>query len=211
GHLADCHLAIGKLEAAADEYQAAISSFAQARAILEPLAASHPQVATYQASLAECYEETGMAQAQLHSPDQGLGMLERAKAIQQRLLERSPGNVGYRKKLAEIINALGFTYFKRLDYAAALLSFQEVVRICRALIEEITVGPKPVRLLDLLALGYYNIASIELQGNHLEAALRSSERSLEYRSALVAAHPSVTNFQENLGRSLGEIARLQHA
>jgi tetratricopeptide (TPR) repeat protein len=42
----------------------------------------------------------------------------------------------------------------------------------------------------------------------LKQALASFEQSLRYQSALVEAHPSVTNFQEKLGRSHAEIADL---
>ena len=57
----------------------------------------------------------------------------------------------YKKRLAEIINALGFVYFKRLDYAEAFRCFEEVQQICQSLLSEIGEGPKPVKLLDLLA------------------------------------------------------------
>ena len=58
-----------------------------------------------------------------------------------------------------------------------------------------TVGPKPVRLLNLLALGHYNIATIHLENRQYDKALESLKKSLKYRSALVDSHPSVTVFQ----------------
>ena len=139
-----------------------MNSLTRAGRSLEPLAAEHPEVASYQASLAECCLETGNIQAQLKSPDHGLGMLERAKSIQQGLIARDPAGPGYQKRMAEIINALGLLFYNRHDYPAALQSFQEVQGICRSLLERITAGPKPVLLLNLLAISHYNIATIQL-------------------------------------------------
>ena len=66
----------------------------------------------------------------------------------------------YRQRLAEIINVLGFVYSKRLDNADAIRCFEEVQEICQSLLDQVTAGPKPVKLLDLLALSHYNIATI---------------------------------------------------
>ena len=73
-----------------------------------------------------------------------------------------------------------------------------------------THGPKPVWLLNLLALGQYNIGSIHKEMGDVEKALPALERSLGYRVALAEQHPSVTEFQEKLGVSYREIAELQH-
>jgi serine/threonine-protein kinase len=210
GHLAKCHLAIGKLQAALDNLQGAMQSFSRAQAILEALAVPYPDRPAYQALLANCYSEIGIVQTQVASSDQGLGMLEKAKATQQELIGRYPQEMSYQKSLAEMLNVLGLVYDKRLDYPAALRSFQQVQEICESLLKSITDGPKPVWLLNLLALSHYNIATIELSEHHQAKALQSFEKSLEYRSALVAAHPSVTKFQENLGKSYREIAHRQH-
>ena len=210
GRLADCHLAIGKQQAALGDLQGAMMSFNQARDMLEKLASRHHELATYQSSLADCYTEIGIIQGQLESGDHGLAILEKAKAIQQRLIERGRGELESRKRLAEIINAIGFVQFKRADFPAAFRSFQAVKEICEALINEITLGPKPVTLLNLLALAHYNIASIQLADKQFDKALESYENSLKYRSDLVDAHPSVTVFKENLGNSCREVGIGQH-
>jgi tetratricopeptide (TPR) repeat protein len=210
GRLADCLVGIGKLQAVSDELQPALASLDRARETLEPLVGRHPDVGSYQAGLAECYSEIGTISGRLGSPERGLDMLEPAKMIQERLILPFAGRAEYERKLAEIINALGITYFRRLDYPRALESYQQVRVICQSLVDRVTDGPKPVRLLDLLAISHYNIATIQHQQGQLEAALRSFESSLEYRTALVEAHPSVTDFQELLGKNLGEIAYSQH-
>ena len=52
-------LAIGKQKGALGDFQGAMTSFEQARAILEPLAARHLDLALYQPRLADCYSEIG--------------------------------------------------------------------------------------------------------------------------------------------------------
>ncbi len=59
-------------------------------------------------------------------------------------------------------------------------------------------------------MSHYNIATIELKNNRLEAALASFERSLEYRSVLVFTYPSVIHHRVVLGETLNELGTLLH-
>ena len=176
GHLADCHLAIGK-QKAARRPSGGDDVVQPARTILEPLAARHLDLAAYQLRLADCYSEIGIIQGNLQSGDQGLDSLEKARAIQQGLIGRYPADTRYRQRLAEIINVLGFVYSKRLDNAAAIGCFEEVQEICQSLLEQVTAGPKPVKLLSLLALSHYNIAAIHMANGQFDQALESLEKS----------------------------------
>jgi serine/threonine protein kinase len=204
--LADCSLAIGNRQAAIGDRQGAMTSFNEARAILEDIAGRHTIVAADQSRLANCYEEIGVMQAKLESGDHGLAMLDKAKAIQLQLIGQGTGDFARRVRLAEMINALGFVYYKRIDFPAAIDCFQQVQEICMSLVGEITEGPKPVKLLSLLALSHYNVGSMQVTDKHLDKAFESFEKSLEYRRALVEAHPSVSAFRENLGDSYREVA-----
>jgi serine/threonine-protein kinase len=210
GHVADCHLAIGKQKRALGDLQGALASFTLARALLEPLAARHPDIARYQSRLADCYSEIGIVQGQLQSDDQGLGSLEKAKTIQQRLIARNPGDSRIRQRLAEMINVLGFVYSKRDDYADAIRCFEEVQEISQSLLDQSTAGSKPVKLLDLLALSHFNMATVHLKNRRFDSALESLEKSLKYRAELAAAHPSVTKFRQKLGENYEVIADVQH-
>ena len=210
GRVAACHLAIGKLQQRSGNLQSALNSLSQARTILEPLAAKHPPEAQFQADLAECLGKIGVIRANLDFADEALALLEKAKAIRQHLVERSPEDIGYQRSLAEVINDMGYVFYKRQNYPAALAAFQEVQKTCQSLLEHIQDGPKPVKVLDWLARSYHNMAIIQSNGDQKDQALRSFEQSLYYRSALVAAHPSVTAFHEDLGTSCMEIANRQH-
>jgi eukaryotic-like serine/threonine-protein kinase len=205
-HLADCHLAIGIRQTVLGQLQEAMASLNQARALLEKVAGRRPQLASDQSRLANCYSEIGKLQGYLESEDHGLEMLQKAMAIQRQLISQQPGDSAKRKRLAEMINGLGHFYFKRTDFPAAIRCFQQVQEICVSLLDEITDGPKPVQLLDLLALSHYNIATMQLINKEKEKALESFEKSLEYRCVLVGSHPSVSSFREDLANSYREVA-----
>jgi eukaryotic-like serine/threonine-protein kinase len=200
--LAQCHLSIGKLQRLLGDLHAAMTSFIAARSILEKLTSLKPQEESYQASLADCYSEIGITQGHLESGGSALAILEKAKKIQQMLIGRSPTDQTYKKRMAEIINALGFFYYKTLDYTDASRCFEEVPQICQSLLSEIGDGPKRVRLLDLIAIAQYNMALIHVENKQFDKALELFEKSPEYRAALVAAHQSVTGFRESIGMLL---------
>ena len=183
--LADCYLAIGIRQGALGDLHEAMTSFNEARAILEDVASRHTLLAADQARLANCYAEIGILQGNLESGDRGLEMLEKARAIQEQLIGRGPDDFAKRQRLAEMTNALGYVYFKRIDYPAAFRCFQQVQDICVSLTSEITDGPTPVKLLSLLALSHYNMATMHVTDKQLEKALQSFEKSLEYRRELV--------------------------
>jgi serine/threonine protein kinase len=210
GRVADCLLAIGLQQSALGDLQGALDSYQAARAILEPLEAQHLDPANDQARLADCYSDISAAQAKLETGDQGLEIIQKARVIQQEVVERYPGEPRYRQKLAEIINVLGYVYTKRLEPVAAIRSFEQAQEICQGLLDQASAGPKPVKLLDMLALTHYNICTAHMQTEQYEKALAALEKSIAYRARLVAAHPSVTKFQENIGEAYEVIADIQH-
>ena len=210
GRLADCYLAIGKIQSALGDYPEAMRTLSQSRAILERLAERHPSIAAYRSSLALCYIEIGIVHARLEQPEESLAIHEKARAIQQDLISQFPDKLSYQRSLAENINAIGYAHYRRLDYDAALRAFHDVVDTCQSIMKQQTHGPRPVWLLNLLALGQYNIGSIHKEMGDVEKALPALERALGYRVALAEQHPSVTEFQQKLGVSYREVAELQH-
>jgi eukaryotic-like serine/threonine-protein kinase len=210
GHLTDCHLVIGEQKSALGDLQGALTSFNRALAIIEPLAARHRDLDPYQQRLSDCYSAIGIVQGRLRSGDQGLDNIEKARAIQQAFIARYPAEIKYRMRLAEIMNYLGFVYFQRLDYDNANRCFVEGQELCQSILDRVGAGPKPVNTLSFLALSHYNIATILMAKDEFDQALEALEKSREYRSELVAAHPSVTRFRESLGETYEVIAGIQH-
>ena len=212
GQLAQSYLALGKLQNTVFnlDFAGATRSLTRARAMLEPLAAANPLAARYQSSLADCYSEIASTQArQEHSAD-SLVLLEKAKAIESGLIERYPDKHVYQKSLAEITNVLGYAYYKLGNNEDAIKSFREVQSICLTILKQVTVGPRPLWLLNLLALSHSNIASIHQDRREFDEALKSFEQTLIYRRALVDLHPSVIAYQANLGSSCRAMAIVQH-
>jgi eukaryotic-like serine/threonine-protein kinase len=208
--LSACYLATGKLQAKDENFPAAMASLEKARTILEQLVAEYGSEVQYQAVLADCYSEIGNLQANVHLPKESLATHDKAKAIQQRLIEQYPNQLAYQQSFAENINKIGYAHALGHDNDAAIKAFQQVREKCEAIMKELPPGPKPVWLLNLLALSQYNIAIIYKQKREIEAALPFFEESLKYRSDLAESHPSVTQFHEKLAVSYREIAELQH-
>jgi eukaryotic-like serine/threonine-protein kinase len=211
--LAQSYLAVGKLQnqAGSLDLEGATRSLMRARAILEPLAAANPLEPRYQSSLADCYAEIAAVQARQAQSNENLVLLEKAKAIEQGLINRYPDKHGYQKSLAEITNVLGYAYYRLGNNDEAIKLFREVENICRTVAEQVTVGPKPLWLLNLLARAHFNIGSIHEEKREFPEALKSFEQSLGYRSALADSHPSVTEYKRTLGLSCREIAIVQHS
>ncbi len=210
GRLAECYLAIGKIQSALGDYPEAMRTLSLSRSILERLAGRQPSDAAYRSSLALCYIEIGIVYARIKQPEESLAIHEKARAIQQILISQFPDKLTYQRSLAENLNAIGYAHYRRLDYDTALRAFHDVVDACQSIMKQQTHGPNPEWLLNLLALGQYNIGSIHKEKGEVEKALPALERALAYRVALAEQHPSVTEFQQKLGVSYREVGELQH-
>jgi tetratricopeptide (TPR) repeat protein len=209
-HFGACELAIGSRLLSDGQFKAARTALERARDVLLPLIRLYPDVADYRLDVAQCYHLLGRIQSELGSPDEGLEPLERSTSLLNAWLARDPGDARFERKLADVINVRGFVNHKRRDFEAAISDFREVERICADLLAGVTSGPRPIHLLERLALAHYNIATILMQFERPMAALEEMGRSLAYREALATAHPSVSSYQWDVGSSLGEIAPLQH-
>ena len=85
------------------------------------------------------------------------------------MINQYPDKHAYQKSLAQITNVLGYAYYKLGNNDEALKSFREVQNICLTLLEQVRVGPKPLWILNLLALSHSNIGSIQEEKREFEA------------------------------------------
>ena len=143
--------------------------------------------------------------------DQALADAQKAKAIRQQLIDRSPDEIAYQRSLAEVINKLGYVFYKRPDYPAALQAFQEVQEICQSPAQ---ADPSRAQTGQDPRTGwpsYYNMATIQLKRIRKNRPFdRSNNRSTTSRR-WSPLHPSVTEFHEDLGASYRELGDRQHA
>ena len=126
---------------------------------------------TFRSNLALCYLEIGIVHARLGEPERSLAVHEQARSIQQDLIKQFPDKLSYQRSLAENLNAIGYAHYRRLDYEAALRVFDDVVDTCQRIMKQQTHGHQPVWLLNLLALGQYNIGSIYNEKGDIAKAL----------------------------------------
>jgi serine/threonine protein kinase len=211
-HLARSYLALGEQFAHIPDFPRAFTALARSQEILQGLAAEDPSEPSYSVKLAECEKLLGIAEGQGGEPDLGLERLRQAEAILKSLLERTPGDPGYRKRLADTIIAQGFIHERTGKYPDALREFRESQGYYQSLLDEHRSGPKPIELLDSLALSYFNVGTIlfKLERRDSEKWLAMFEKSLEHWQALANAHPSVNDFHAKVAWVLGEIADLRH-
>ena len=211
GNLAECYLAMGRLESISDDDAAALKELKRSSEILERVTKEDAAEPRYQASLADCYcgnRHRGLAK--LGKPDESLAIHEKARAIQQTLVDKYPDNLSYKEGLTANLNAIGFAYYKRKEIPEALRTFHDVEQICQSLMNDLSSGPTPTWLLHLLALTQSNIGNIHKEKGALEQALPFFEKAISYRSDLVDQNRSVTRFREKLAASYREIAELEH-
>jgi serine/threonine-protein kinase len=207
--LADCYFAVGKLREAENPTEA-INWLRAALRIRQRLVNQRPSQTRFLASLADCNSEIGNCYALLRLTEQGLDYLRKARAIQQTLVGQYPQDLTIKKGLAEIINRLGYIDYRRHDYVAALNTFQEFQKLCREILEEVKFGHKPLRIQDLLARSYFNIAVMYSEQEKYELAVEAYREAGNQWSRLVDLHPSVTGFQVNLGKAYSAMALAQH-
>ena len=96
--------------------------------------------------------------------------------------------------------------YTRGDYPAALRIYQEFQDLCQQILDSMQVGPKPLKLQDLLATSYYNIATMYREKEDAQRSLDAYKKAAENWSKLASLHPSVTSYQMNLGSTYWSMA-----
>ncbi len=205
----DCYYAFGQLKQS-ENLPESLTYLDKALAIYQQLAAQSPSEPRFQSSLAACYAEMGVCFSVDKRLDDSLKYLNQAQTIQQRLVELHPHKLDYKKSLAEIINRVGYLDYTRRDYPAALRIYQEFQKLCQEILDEVKVGPKPVKIQNLLATSYNNIACMYREQEDAKQSLEASKKAEEYLSRLATSHSSVTGYQVNLGSAYYSMAWAQY-
>lgn len=207
--LADCDLALAQLVKSKD-LPRALESLNQALASYEQMVLLKPDEPRYQSSLAECYSELGLCLSYRNEVESSLGRLHKCREILQELVKSYPDHIDYKKDLAQCVNRIGFVDFTRRDYPAALKHYEEFQNQCQEILDDVKEGPKPQKILDMLAQSYFNIAVMQSERADAERSLEASEKAAECWSNLVKLAPSVTGYKRDLGRTYFSRAWTQH-
>ena len=130
--------------------------------------------------------------------------------MQERLIGRGPGDLARREKLAEYITDVGFVYFKRHDFPAAIRGFSSKFRnsAYRLSMRSQTVRRRS-NCSSLLSLSHYNVATCTWPRSKTKRPF-SHSKSRSNIAPLVDLHPSVSSFQEQLAKSYREVAIEEH-
>ncbi len=195
--LADCYFAMGKFRES-DNLPEALSWQGNALRIYEKLAAQDPNDPRLQSSVAESCSQMAICFSTDKQPDKCLQYLDKARDIQLKLVERYPGGTEYKKGLAEIINHKGYFYYARGEYSTALSTYKEFQRLCLEILGE-HQGPTPLKMQDMLAKSYYNIAMMYLEQGKPQLSLEALKEAEDYWTRLMNLHPSVTSYRADLG------------
>ena len=167
--------------------------------IYERIAALRPTDSRFQSSLAACCSEVGLYLSYRKEVEPSLAHLNRARTILQKLVDSHPDQIDFKKDLAEVVNRMGYVDFTRRDFPAALEHYKEFQKLCLEILEEVKVGPKPLKFQDMLARSYFNIAAMYREPEDAQRSLDASGKAAEYWSKLVDIAPSVTSYQVDLG------------
>ncbi len=195
--IADCNFAMGNLRES-DNLPEALDSEGRALRIYESLADQDPSDARLQSSLSDCCCGMAICYSKDHQPEKCLQFLDKASAIQLRLIKDHPEQMEYKRGLARITNDKGYFYYERGEYSKALTEYNQFQRLCLDILNE-HPSPTPLKLQNMLAMSYYNIATMHFQEGKLQLALEPLKQAEEYWTRLMNLHPSVTSYRFDLG------------
>ena len=148
--------------------------------------------------------------SQQREADASLVYLDKARSILQKLVDEHPAQIDYQKDLAEIVNRLGYVDFTRGRYPDALKHYKAFQELCQKILDEVKDGPKPLRIMDMLARSYLNIASMHRTKAEAALALDASKKAVEQWSTLRELAPSVTSYRRDLGMAYHSKAWAEH-
>ena len=175
----------------------------RARAILEPLGGGNPARSRLPVEPGRMLYGDRNHPSSAETAGESLALLEKAKAIDQRL-DRSDTRIStaYQKSLAEITNVLGYAYYKRDNIDGGARSRSRGPEHLPDRLEASDRRPQASLAVELAGLEplQHRRRSIRKMGDSKMPSSRLS-KSVDYRSVLVDSHPSVTDYQgEACGR-----------
>jgi serine/threonine-protein kinase len=199
-------IAVGDLQEATGESNAALESFQQARVLLEPLVQSGPESAPYRAAVAHCLHGTGKVQYHSGHAAEALALHEDARAIRQDLVESSPGVTQFQSDLALSYRDIGTIQRASGHSTEALASYERALALSQALADE---NPSDAQFQSDLAQSYNDIGFVHQETGQLAPAQAALEQARTILQKLADANPAVTRFEGDLAQNVQAIGSIQ--
>jgi serine/threonine-protein kinase len=186
----------------------------RALAIGESLIRARPEDAEILRATAACYVDLGYAQsARRLAPDE-FAFLQRALAIENRLVQTEP-SYRHRYDQARVLYVIGRHYMLYGDWAAAGTHCDRAREIFEQLHRE---RPDELDAADDLAWTWFDIGTLRRQTHRTEAALEAYRQAVRIYDQLVRDNPAVIRLRLNrnaaacdIGDSLRQVGRIAEA
>lgn len=176
----------------ADFHELRKELLASAIPFYEEFVASKPGDAELEANRGRAYGRLGFIRKQMGSPEQATADYERMRDIFIRL---SAADSDYRSELAASHHQLGWTLSDRGLLPAAELEYQRSLDLYRQLADEF---PSEHAHRHRVALGYRSLGLLWSNLSRRDAAEQALRESLTRLETLVADHPDVVRYQEDV-------------
>src|SRR5262249_9689198 len=133
------------------------------------------------------------------SPGEIIRNFERGAAIVGELVDANPEDTDQMRQLGSAFGDLGWRYFEIGDPKKGRQCVDRSLQILKAILDK---DPIDARTMNVLANTYHVLAHYESEVEDRDAAFKSYSKAIDFHKQLIAAHPSVTTYQQGLARDL---------
>jgi tetratricopeptide (TPR) repeat protein len=155
--------------------------------IAERLLALEPQNATRQRNVAIAYKYYGGVLQELRELEAAGGLYEKARALDQALVEKDPSNPHQRLDLSFSLASIGSLRRDQGDLDGALTAYRSALELRRAVYAE---DPANEFAFYSLAKGHESLAYVLALKGDMEGAVVHAREALDLRVRWEGAHPS---------------------
>ncbi len=182
--------------------EGAIQALEETQKLMEPLAASNPDVKEYQQLLGETYDQLAFILARKGRLDRAAELYKQALMIFEELAISDPSAVRNRDFVATIYNGLALVDRDRQRYESSLEWFQKALRIQEELVDEF---PNLIQLHQDRAGTYHNIGRLHERAQQFDEAATAYETAMELLLPWAESNAKAAMNQINSMRSLVDV------
>jgi tetratricopeptide (TPR) repeat protein len=205
--LARCFWNLAAVEIEASHPDRAIAADTKAGMIQQKLVEEYPNDLALMVDLVNTDLSTGYNLiAYMRKPADALVYLERARAVQERVVAAEPDNSLYLRILSECSSLIGLVQLELGRPASALIALDRSQAILRKLVEK---DPNVTMFQDFLAGNLGNIGIAHARVGDRQKSLKAYTASRLILEKLVAGDPSAVKYQRDLASTLNNIGDVE--